>query len=149
MTRPRLILAALLAATVAAPALAQDASQYRWHLTAEGESAQYGIPDSDDRAGRIDCEPSGGLSLMATTGSDSAPGGPVKVTVGKRQLDGVVVELGDGPNFFVELATDDPDILALLAGKDLTIGSAGDTWTLPGKGAAKVLKPLLTKCAGR
>ena len=59
------------------------------------------------------------------------------------------VELGDGPNFSVEVPRDDPDTLALVAGKDLTIGSAGDVWSLPGKGAAKVLKPLLALCATR
>lgn len=149
MTTFRLTLAAVLALAAAGPALAQDPASYRWHLTAEGESAQYGIPDSDDRAGRIDCEPSGLLNLMATTGSEAAAGEPVKVTVGKRTLDGLIVELGDGANFSVELEADDPDILALVAGKDLTIGSAGDTWTLPGKGAAKVLKAVIAKCADR
>lgn len=149
MTRPRLILAALLAGALTTPALAQDAGDYVWHLTAEGESAQYGIPDSDDRAGRIDCEPSGMLNLMAGTASEAAAGEPVKVNVGERVLDGLIVALGDGNNFSVELPADDPDILALVAGKDLTIGSAGDTWSLPGKGAAKVLKPLLATCATR
>lgn len=149
MTRPRLILAALLAGAVAAPALAQDASQYRWHLTAEGESAQYGIPDSDDRAGRIDCEANGSLSLMAATASEAAEGEPVTVTVGDRQLAGVIVALGDGNNFSVALAPDDPAIVALVAGKDVQIGSAGDVWALPGKGAAKALKPLIAKCATR
>jgi opacity protein-like surface antigen len=149
MTRTRLILAAVAALACAAPAAAQDSSRYVWNLAYEGESAQYGVPDSDDRAGRIDCEPSGMLSLMASTASDVPPGGSVKVTVGKRTLDGIVVEMGDGNNFSVELAADDPDILALVAGKDLTIGSTGDTWSLPGKGAAKVLKPLLALCATR
>jgi len=142
------LLSAVAALVLSGPALARD-NGYRWHLAHEGESAQYGIPDSDDRAGRIDCEPSGALSIMAATASDSPPGGPVKVTVGKRVLDGLVVELGDGNNFSVEVPADDPDILALAAGKDLTIGSAGDVWTLPGKGAAKVLKPLLALCATR
>lgn len=143
---PLLTAAAVL--VLSGPAFARD-DAYRWHLAHEGESAQYGVPDSDDRAGRIDCEASGDLNIMAPTGSDSPPGGPVKVTVGARLLDGLVVELGDGNNFSVEVPADDPDILALVAGKDLTIGSAGDTWTLPGKGAAKVLKPLLALCATR
>lgn len=142
------LLTAVAALALSGPVLAGDNS-YRWHLTHDGESAQYGVPDSDDRAGRIDCEASGDLNIMATTGSDSPPGGPVKVTIGSRVLDGLVVELGDGANFSVELPADDPDILALAAGRDLTIGSAGDTWTLPGKGAAKVLKPLLALCATR
>ncbi len=134
--------------SVSTPALATD---YRWWTT--GESAQFGLPDTDDRAFRLDCEPSGGFSVMAPTGADVPEGGKVRVILqgkaGRRTADGVLIELGDGPNFQVKIKPDDDIVRTLMAGGDVTIGSAGDEWSVPGKGAAKALKPVLATCAER
>ncbi len=131
----------------------QASSPYRWHATNEGESAQYGVPDSDDRALRIDCEPSGSLSVMGPTGYDGAPGDRLPVVLqgrgGRRVMNGSVVELGDGYNFFVEVAPTDDFVATLLAAEPVTVGSAGDEWTVPARGAPEALKPVIASCAGR
>ena len=131
----------------------QSPSPYRWHTTNENESAQYGIPDTDDRALRIDCEPSGRLSIMGPTAYDGAPGDRLPVVLqgraGRSTLTGTVIELGDGYNFFVEIPPADDIVATLLAGQPVTVGSAGDEWTVPAQGAAAALRPVLATCAGR
>lgn len=131
----------------------QSSSPYRWHVTNENESAQYGIPDTDDRALRIDCEPSGALSIMGPTGYGGAPGDKLPVILqgraGKRTMTGTVIELGDGYNFFVEIAPTDDIVATLVAGGPVTVGSAGDEWTVPAKGAAGALNLVVKACAGR
>ena len=131
----------------------QSSSPYRWHMTNDNESAQYGIPDTDDRALRIDCESSGALSVMGPTGYDGAPGDRLPVILqgqgGRRSTAGAVIELGDGYNFFVEVQPNDDIITTLLAGKPVTVGSAGDEWTVPANGAAAALKLVIKACEGR
>jgi hypothetical protein len=149
-----LILAGLTALTLAGAAQARQSDQpYRWHTTPDNESAQFGVPDTDDRALRIDCEPSGQLSIMGPTGFDGAAGDRLPVILqgkaGRRTLTGVVIELGDGLNFFVEVAPTDDVVTTLLAGGPVTVGSAGDEWTVPPRGAARALKPVLKTCEGR
>lgn len=146
------------AAAAPAAAAAEDEAHddgitgYVWHTTHENESAQYGVPDSDDRALRIDCEPSGKLSIMGPTSADPA-GSAVQVELrgwsGTRHLPGTVVELGDGNNFAVEVEPDDDAISTLMGGADLIVGSVGDLWTIPGKGAAKALAPVIEVCKTR
>lgn len=127
-------------------------SPYRWWTTAEKDSAQYGVPDSDDRGLRLDCEPSGLISIMGPTAAEPA-GSKVMVTLqgrgGRRTIEGFVVELGDGNNFNVEVERGDDAVATLMAGQDLLVGSAGDEWTVPGKGAARALGPVLRTCEGR
>lgn len=131
----------------------QTSSPYRWHTTNANESAQYGVPDSDDRALRIDCEPSGSLSVMGPTGYDGSAGDRLSVVLqgraGRRTMTGTVVELGDGYNFFVEVEPTDDLVATLLAGKPVTVGSAGDEWTVPAEGAARALTPVIKTCEGR
>lgn len=147
-----LILIGLTVATLAGVAEArQSSSSYRWHATNNNESAQYGVPDSDERALRIDCEPSGSLSVMGPTAYDGAPGDRLPVLLqgraGRRTLTGKVIELGDGYNFLVEVAPTDDVVTTLLAGKQVTVGSAGDEWTVPAKGAAAAVKLVIATCA--
>lgn len=155
-SRSILILATALALSggVAVAHEPQDESEspYRWWTTAENDSAQYGIPDSDDRGLRLDCEASGMISIMGPTAAEPE-GSRVMVTLqgrsGRRTLEGFVVALGDGNNFNVEVEAGDDAVATLMAGKDLTVGSAGDEWTVPGKGAAKALAPVLKTCESR
>jgi hypothetical protein len=125
---------------------------YRWWTTAEQDSAQYGVPESDDRGLRLDCEPSGMISIMGPTAAEPE-GSKVMVTLqgrgGRRTLEGFVVALGDGNNFNVEVEADDDAVATLMAGHDLIVGSAGDEWTVPGKGAARALGPVLKVCETR
>ena len=146
--------AVALSAGAGAAARAQDGggNGYVWHTANENESAQYGIPDSDDRALRLDCEPSGMISIMGPTAAETE-GQKVQVVLqgktGRRTLPGIVIALGDGNNFSVEVEPTDDAVATLMAGHDLTVGSAGDEWTVPGKGAARALAPVLKTCAGR
>lgn len=154
VVRLPLILVALSTAALAGAADArQSSSPYRWHATNDNQSAQYGMPDSDDRALRIDCEASGALSVMGPTGYDGAAGDTLSVMLqgrgGRRAMTGTVIELGDGYNFFVEIAPTDDLVATLLAGQPVTVGSAGDEWTVPAQGAASALRPVLATCAGR
>lgn len=125
---------------------------YVWHTTNDNESAQYGVPDSDDRALRLDCEPSGRISIMGPTAAETE-GQTVQVVLqgrtGRRTAPGVVIALGDGNNFSVEVDPTDDAVATLMAGHDLIVGSAGDEWTVPGKGAARALAPVLKSCQGR
>ncbi|MDO8297733.1 MAG: hypothetical protein Q7T19_15000 [Caulobacter sp.] len=137
------------AAAASKPARAQD---YVWHAAIPGESVQYGVPDTDDRGLRIDCEGRGRLSIMGPTASEGAEGSALDVRLRvppapPRTVPGDVIALGDGANFHVVVAPGDPALAALLAGKDLTVGSAGDVWTVPGAGAPRVLADLLAACA--
>lgn len=147
--RTGLIALAALAAVGSTAARAQD---YVWHAAIPGESVQYGVPDSDDRALRIDCEGRGRLSIMGPTASEAAEGSPLDVRLQvppapARVLPGEVIALGDGANFHTLVAPGDPALAALLAGKELTVGSAGDVWTVPGTGAPRLLAELLAACA--
>jgi len=58
-----------------------------------------------------------------------------------------VIDMGDGPNFAVTVMPDDDAITTLLAGRDLTLIVGKDDWSVPGKGAARLVRPLLAICA--
>src|SRR3989338_3101585 len=60
---------------LASPAAARDGSGYVWHEAVPGESVQYGVPDSDDRALRIDCDARGKIGIMGPTASTEPEGG--------------------------------------------------------------------------
>jgi hypothetical protein len=57
--------------------------------------------------------------------------------------------MGHGFNFEARGNSFDDAINILLAGRELTVIQGANTWTVPGKGAAKVLKPMLSECARR
>lgn len=136
------IAAVLLVATTAA---AQEPQRYRWHTADPGVSVQYGVPDTDDRALRIDCVPGGAIEIAGPTSTDGE-GDATTVTLSGKTYKGQLMELGDGTNFNVRVGRADPVIKALLAGKAVTVTEAGQRYSIPGKGAPAHLTRLLNAC---
>jgi hypothetical protein len=131
-------------------ALAQSAGGYAWHTEMPGETVQYGIAGTDDRALRIDCQPAGGLVILGPSGEETDENRPTQVTFrhGDQSLRvlGVTVAMGDGINFTAPVQANELPITTLLAGAPLTIENGDSSWTVPGEGAAAVLAPLVEAC---
>lgn len=143
---------AALVVALALPVLARaDVGSYGWNTLDDGMIVQYGVPDSDDRAIRLDCAGGGRIGIMGPSATELAEGAALSVTfkgrAGSTAHRGKVVMMGDGANFAVTVAASDDAVATLLAGKDLTVAQGRDSWTIPGKGAARVLKPMLARCA--
>jgi hypothetical protein len=137
----------MIAALIAALAVQ---GQYSWNVMTEGEIVQYGVPQTDDRALRIDCRPGGGLQILGPSGAELPENTPTRVTF-RRGTDsitvlGVTVYMGDGINFAVPVASDELPIAALLAGEPITVVHGDASWEVPGAGAAAVLGPLVEAC---
>ncbi len=156
-----LILAAC-AAILSTPALAQDeaeleaaegespAQTYVWHAYTE-DSIAYGVPETDDRAVRIDCE-AGRMVLMGPVDPDSVEDGRVRLMAwgpgGMDMLEATTVEMGDGLNFMAPLPRPSDALDGLMKGQDMTLMLMGEERIVPGAGAPAVLGPLLKRCAG-
>lgn len=134
-------LALLLAAT--APA------GFAWHAANGPGTVQYGSPGSDYRALRIDCV-DGRLYIGGPASHGGAEGAPTIVTfttpAGRERRRATIEVGGDGPNFFAPVAASDPALRALLRGQMLHIRHGRDEWQVPGRGAARLLRPLIRSC---
>jgi hypothetical protein len=123
---------------------------YSWNVIAPGETVQYGIPQTDDRAIRIDCRPDGRLVILGPSGVDLPENVPTRVTFRRGTeavtLLGVTAYMGDGMNFEVPVAAGELPIATLLAGAPLTLVHGDSTWEVPGAGAPAVLGPLVEAC---
>jgi len=124
-------------------------SGYRWHVADPGVSVQFGLPETDARALRIDCI-EGRLVIMAPANTNAEEGAPASALFNDRlRREGSIHYLGDGPNIAVPVALDDPVVADLLAHERIRIDTA-DTHTLvPSAGAGPVLGPLIQTCRGR
>lgn len=159
------VMLAACAAILSAPALAQDDPEvgidaadeevaaeqpYVWHAAGDSSIA-FGLPDSDDRAVRIECE-AGRMVLMGPVDSESVEDGKVRLMAwgpgGMDMLEGTTVELGDGLNFVATLPRQSDALDGLMKDQDMTIMLMGEERIVPGAGAAAVLGPLLKRCAG-
>jgi hypothetical protein len=153
MGTTRILLASLSAAFVASSAQAQEPASYGWNAMDDGAIVQFGVPDTDDRAIRLDCAGKGRIGIMGPADTDEPEGAKIVVTLtgraGAKRHAGEVIDMGDGSNFSVAVAPTDDAIATLLAGRDLTLVVGKDEWSVPGKGAARLLKPLLAICATR
>lgn len=153
------ILAAALAIIAAGPVLAQDdpgpeaepeavEQPYIWHA-AGGDSVAWGVPDTDDRAVRIDCE-AGRMVLMAPVDPEIVEDGRVKVMAwgpgGMDMVEATTVELGDGLNFVAPLPAPSDALDGLMKGEDMTLMLLGEERVIPGEGAPAVLGPLMKRC---
>lgn len=149
----RLIAPMLLALSLlAAPAVAQDEQPYVWNAYT-GTSVAFGVPDTDDRALRIDCEGGETLVLIAPVDPSLAgPDGRINIVAssdaGLDMITGGLIELGDGPNVRAPLPSPSDALAGLMAGGDLTLMLLGEERVIPGAGAAAVLGPLLKACGG-
>jgi len=152
-----LSLAVLAVAALSAPAVAREdpaagASGYVWNAYTD-TSVAFGVPDTDDRALRIDCEGGKTLVLITPVDPDSAGSdGLVRIIAstdaGMDMLEGGLIELGDGPNVSAQLPSPSDAVTGLMAGNDLTLMLLGEERVIPGAGAAAVLGPLLRVCGG-
>ena len=148
-------LAVLAVAVWIAPAAAREdpaagASAYVWN-TYTDTSIAFGIPDTDDRALRIDCEGGKTLVLIApadpgSAGSDGRIRVIASTDAGMDMLEGELIELGDGPNVSAPLPSPSDALAGLMAGGDLTLMMLGEERVIPGAGAAAVLGPLIKAC---
>jgi hypothetical protein len=136
-------LALLLAAATAEP------DGYRWHTAMTGEIVQYGVPDTDDRALRIDCH-EGRITILGPSAVDLDEDAPTsvsfRISTGEERRDATGVYMGDGMNFAAPVAADDPVLAALMRGEPLRISQGDGSWDVPGDGAAAELGPLIQSC---
>lgn len=136
----------LLALAVAA-AVAPDG--FVWHAANGPDSVQYGSPGSDFRALRIDCVDRR-LYIGGPAAHEGAEGAPTFVTfttpAGRERRRATIEVAGDGPNFFAPVAATDLALRALMRGQTLRIRHGRETWQVPGRGAARLLGPLIRTC---
>lgn len=146
----RSVLVFLALAAAAGPATAGPKRAYVWSRVYEG-AVQYGVPDTDDRALRIDCV-RGRLSIGGPSDSDAPEGAAVPVVFrgeGFSERRTARVFECDGVCFDAVMKPEDRTIATLIRGKPVTVVHAGQTWTVSGVGAMEVLRPLLTACGVR
>lgn len=129
---------------------AAQQGHYAWSTALPGESVQYGVAESDDRALRIDCRPGGRLEILGPSGGQTPENMPTQVTfrrgTNRIRVLGVIVSMGDGLNFAVPVAANELPITALLAGESITIEHGDASWEVPGTDAPAVLRPLVEAC---
>ncbi len=154
------VILAACAAVLSAPVLAQDAPEtdldaapaqpYVWHAYTE-DSIAYGVPETDDRAVRIDCE-AGRMVLRGPVDPEIVDDGKVQVVAwgpgGMDMIEASVAEMGDGLNFVAPLPSPSDALDGLMKGADMTLMLLGEERAVPGAGAPAVLGPLLRRCAG-
>jgi len=142
------VLALLLAAELAAPP-----KPFVWNTYIPGRTVAYGVPDTNQRAVRIDCEAREGKLHLFIGGPASGEIGKVmalEITgrTGVKIFRSWIVPAADGPNFSFQIGGDEDLIQTLMAGGDVRITTQGSERVIPGAGAAEVLGPLLKACAG-
>jgi len=141
----------MIAALLLAVAAAQPAGGEGWHVAIAGESAQFGVPGTDERALRIDCRPGYGLRIIGPAASAPDENQPIQVTFRRGDtsvtLLGVTIMLGEGLSFAVPVQAGELPIAALVAGEALTVAHGGESWVVPGEGAAAAVGPLVAGCS--
>ena len=122
----------------------QREAGYVWHETDGGRSVQYGVPETDDRAFRLDC--SEGRLFVIAYGGGGDEGAPVTATFsnGDKRA-GQLEELGDGANFVVALDPDDPVVATLLEDR-IAIDTEQTIVRVPGAGGVPLLRALIDRC---
>jgi len=122
------------------------ATGYRWHLAIPGESVQFGLPETDDRAFRIDCR-NGRIALIGPAATEAGEGSPIEVTFDHGDLrTGSVALFGDGSNFVVEVAPDDPLLPRLLGRRHIVVQVADDERSIPTAGGVDLIRALIRNC---
>ncbi len=127
--------------------LAAEGRHYVWNDYIPGQTVAYGVPDTDNRALRIDCI-KGRLSISGPADADESERVQVRITsrAGTRTFRSEVTEAGDGPNFTIAVTARDDILKTLKSGRSIRIRVKDEGWTVPGEGAAKVLAPLIKSC---
>eukprot|EP01035_Chromulina_nebulosa_P012249 gene12249-16337_t len=138
------ILAVAVWTGAAGEAPAEGAAAYVWN-TYTDTSIAFGVPDTDDRALRIDCEGGKTLVLITPVDPDSAGSdGLVRIVAstdaGMDMLEGGLIELGDGINVSAPLPRPSDALTGLMAGGDLTLMLLGEERVIPGPAAADAMR---------
>jgi len=121
---------------------------YVWSTWSK-QVAFFGVPETDDGSLMVLCDEAEGLMIAGWIGQDAPVGSRVPIAfrgAGFSVRRTAVVSECDGLCFSTPVKPDDPAVRTLLAGKILTIEQAGEIWTVSGKGAAQVLRPLIKAC---
>ncbi len=137
----------------AAAQLAAPQGDYVWNAYIPGRTVAFGIPDSNQRALRIDCEArEGHLHLFLGGLVNAAVGTTTALEItsraGLKIFRSWVVPAADGANFSFQIDAHEDLIRTLMDGGSIRISAVGQARTIPGEGAAAVLGPLLKVCAG-
>jgi hypothetical protein len=121
-------------------------SGYRWHVAVPGESVQFGVPETDDRAMRIDCH-DGRIAITGPTIADAPEGSPIRIRFanGDRRI-GAVTMLGDGNNFTVEMAPADPLLTWLLGQERIAFDDGEGESSVPLAGGTDLIRGLIDAC---
>jgi hypothetical protein len=140
----------LLLAVAAAGVQTPSPRAYSWNTYEPGRSIQFGLADTDDRSLRIDCAAHGRVDIIAPSMSSAAEGAVVRVrfvVAGATETRRGVLAVGDTPEFVANVPASDPVIQALMRDEPVVVRHAGAVWRVPGKGAQRVLGPLLKACS--
>ena len=122
---------------------------YTWHTAENGTSVQFGVPETDDRAFRVDCE-NGKLLVIAPAGTNAPQGSPTTaVFQNGEKRPGTISYLGDGPNFVVSVAPTDPVVATLFTDGRIRIDTPETVVSVPGAGGAALLHTLVERCRSR
>jgi hypothetical protein len=125
-----------------------EKSGYVWHSANGGESVQFGVPDTDDRAFRVDCD-NNQLLVIAPANTNASEGtARVAIFPNGEQRTAVISYLGDGPNFVVTIAPNDPVIAQILMPGRIRIHTPDSVVSVPNEGGLGLLRSLVQRCRG-
>jgi len=141
------LIVALALGLVSTPAMASE-PPYVWSAWSN-QVAFFGIPETDDGSLMVLCDETEGLMIAGWIVGDAVVGAKVPLVFrgeGFSVQRTAAVSECDGLCFATAVKSTDPAIRTLLVGKMLTIEQAGEKWTVSGKGAAPILRPLIKTC---
>ena len=119
---------------------------YTWHTAANGMSVQFGVPETDDRAFRVDCE-NGKLLVIAPAKTNARQGTPTTATFQNgEKRPGSISYLGDGPNLVISLVPTDPVVGTLLTDGRIRIDTPVTVVSVAGAGGSALLHALVERC---
>lgn len=122
---------------------------YVWEVSEDGMSVQFGVPQTDDLAFRVDCE-DGNLIIIAPANTDAPEGTPTTALFqnGERRA-GTISYLGEDPGFAVSVAATDPIVGALLTSDRIHIDTAEAAVSVSGAKGSVPLRSLVKRCRNR
>jgi hypothetical protein len=147
----------LIALSLAAPALAQDARVWNFDDNPEAPALGFGAPDSDDILIGFSCEPGAKqmtiVESVASAKVNPGAGVPLKLSAGATSLaltGNAIANETDGAVSIEVTGAVNPRVFALLkAGPSLTIEVPGATETIPLAGATPHVAAFEKMCLGR
>ena len=119
---------------------------YVWEASEDGMSVQFGVPQTDDLAFRVDCE-DGKLIIIAPANTDAPEGTPTTALFqnGERRA-GTISYLGEVPGFAVSVAATDPVVRTLLTNDRVRIDTPDAAISVSGANGSTLLRSLVKRC---